>query len=192
MKFTEDIVIGLEIHVELDTKTKMFCGCPTKGSEEPNTRTCPVCLGHPGSKPVVNSKAVGFGLQLAVALQCRIAPSLIFSRKSYFYPDLSKNYQITQYEEPLGEEGKLVLEDGKEVGIIRVHLEEDPASLVHEKNNVLIDYNRSGNPLVEIVTKPEFNSAEEARDFMKKLLSILRYLGIFDENELSRLMLMFL
>jgi len=182
MKFTEDIVIGLEIHVELDTKTKMFCGCPTKGSEEPNTRTCPVCLGHPGSKPVVNSKAVGFGLQLAVALQCRIAPSLIFSRKSYFYPDLSKNYQITQYEEPLGEEGKLVLEDGKEVGIIRVHLEEDPASLVHEKNNVLIDYNRSGNPLVEIVTKPEFNSAEEARDFMKKLLSILRYLGIFDEN----------
>jgi len=182
MKFTENIVIGLEIHVELDTNTKLFCSCPTKGSEEPNTRTCPVCLGHPGSKPVANKKAVEFALQLAVAVNCKISPQLIFSRKSYFYPDLSKNYQITQYEEPLGQEGKLSIESGKEVGITRVHIEEDPASLVHQGNHVLIDYNRSGNPLVEIVTQPEFNSAEEARDFMKKLLSILTYLGIFDEN----------
>ena len=153
MMFTSDIVIGLEIHVELDTTTKLFCGCPTKGNEKPNTRVCPTCLGHPGSKPVVNAKAVGFALQLAMALQCTIAPSLIFSRKSYFYPDLAKNYQITQYEEPLGEEGVLAIE-GKKIGITRVHLEEDPASLVHEKSSVLIDYNRSGNPLVEIVTKP--------------------------------------
>ena len=180
MTFTSDMVIGLEIHVELDTHTKLFCGCPTKGNEEPNTRVCPTCLGHPGSKPVVNAKAVEFGLKLAMALQCKIAPSLIFSRKSYFYPDLAKNYQITQYEEPLGEEGVLAI-DGKKIGITRVHLEEDPASLVHEKSSVLIDYNRSGNPLVEIVTKPELHSAEEARDFMKKLLSILNYLGIFDE-----------
>jgi len=181
MTFTSDIVIGLEIHVELDTTTKLFCGCPTKGNEKPNTRVCPTCLGHPGSKPVVNAKAVGFALQLAMALQCTIAPSLIFSRKSYFYPDLAKNYQITQYEEPLGEEGVLAIE-GKKIGITRVHLEEDPASLVHEKSSVLIDYNRSGNPLVEIVTKPELYSAEEARDFMKKLLSILNYLDIFDEE----------
>ena len=182
MIFTSKIVIGLEIHVELDTNTKLFCGCPTKGNEEPNTRVCPVCLGHPGSKPVVNKRAVEFALQLAMALQCKIAPSLLFSRKSYFYPDLAKNYQITQYEEPLGQKGTLTLESGKKVGITRVHIEEDPASLVHEKNSVLIDYNRSGNPLVEIVTEPEFSSAEEARDFMKQLLSILSYIGIFDEN----------
>lgn len=186
MIFTEKIIIGLEIHVELDTNTKLFCSCPTKGSDEPNTRVCPTCLGHPGSKPVVNKKAVAFGLQLAMALGCKIAPSLIFSRKSYFYPDLAKNYQITQYEEPLGEEGSLEIEGGKKVGLTRIHLEEDPASLVYEGNHSLIDYNRSGNPLVEIVTKPELYSAEEARDFMKKLLSILTYLGIFDENAIIK------
>src|SRR3989338_2910258 len=185
--FTSDIVIGLEIHVELNTKTKLFCGCPTKGSEEPNTRTCPVCLGMPGSKPVLNKKAVEFALKLCLALGCDVSPELIFSRKSYFYPDMAKNYQITQYEIPLGKKGKLKLSDGNEIFIHRVHMEEDPASLIHpagmkESAFVLVDYNRSGNPLVEIVTEPDLTSPEEARDFMKQLITILEYLEIFDIN----------
>ena len=185
--FTSDIVIGLEIHVELNTKTKLFCGCPTKGSEEPNTRTCVTCLGMPGSKPVLNKKAVEFALKLCLALGCEISPELIFSRKSYFYPDMAKNYQITQYEIPLGKKGKLKLKEGKEVGITRVHMEEDPASLVHpagmkDSAYVLVDYNRSGNPLAEIVTEPDLESPEEARDFMKQLITVLDYLEIFDVN----------
>lgn len=184
-KFTADVVIGLEIHVELATETKLFCGCPTNGSEEPNTRTCPVCLGHPGSKPVLNKKAVDYAMMLCKALGSKIAPELVFSRKSYFYPDMSKNYQITQYELPLGASGKLSLGDGAKIGIIRVHMEEDPAALVHpagmtNSKYVLVDYNRSGNPLCEVVTKPDITSPEHARDFMKKLITILRYLGIFD------------
>ncbi len=185
--FTSDVIIGLEIHTELNTKTKLFCGCPTKGSEEPNTRTCPVCLGMPGSKPVLNKKAVEFALKLCLALNCEISPELVFSRKSYFYPDMAKNYQISQYEIPLGKKGRLSLSDGKEIGITRVHMEEDPASLVHpagmkESAYVLVDYNRSGNPLVEIVTEPDLESPDEARDFMKHLIIILDYLEIFDIN----------
>jgi len=186
-KFTSDTIIGLEIHTEIDSKTKLFCGCPTKGSEEPNTRVCQVCLGHPGSKPVLNKKAVEFALKLCLALNCEISPELIFSRKSYFYPDMAKNYQISQYEIPLGKRGKLMLSDGKEIGITRVHMEEDPASLVHpvgmkESAYVLVDYNRSGNPLVEIVTEPDLESPDEARDFMKQLITVLNYLEIFDVN----------
>ena len=181
------VIIGLECHVELDTNTKLFCGCPTKGSEEPNTRVCETCLGHPGSKPVLNKKAVEYALKLCLALNCKISKELIFSRKSYFYPDMAKNYQISQYEIPLGSNGSLKLRSGKEIGIIRVHMEEDPASLVHpagmqESAYVLVDYNRSGNPLLEIVTEPELESAAEARDFMKQLITILDYLGIFDIN----------
>ncbi|MBI2656364.1 Asp-tRNA(Asn)/Glu-tRNA(Gln) amidotransferase subunit GatB [Candidatus Woesearchaeota archaeon] len=188
MKFKSDIVIGLEIHTEIDTKTKLFCSCPTKGSEEPNTRTCPTCLGQPGSKPVLNNKAVEFALKLCLALNCKISPELIFSRKSYFYPDMAKNYQISQYEIPLGKSGNLRLRNGKEIGIIRVHMEEDPASLIHpagmkESAYVLVDYNRSGNPLVEIVTEPDLASPDEARDFMKQLITVLNYLEIFDINE---------
>ena len=189
MGFTSDIVIGLEIHVELATDTKLFCSCPTHSDEEdekPNTRTCPVCLGHPGSKPVMNKKVVDYALKLALALGCKIAPSLIFSRKSYFYPDLAKNYQITQYEMPIGEGGSLELE-GKKIGITRVHIEEDPAALVHpagmsKSTHVLVDYNRSGDPLCEVVTEPDMESPEEAREFMKRLISVLRYLDIFDVN----------
>ncbi len=203
--FTTDIVIGLEIHIELDTKTKLFCSCPTHGSEEPNTRTCEICLGMPGSKPVLNKKAVEFALKLCVALGCEISHELIFSRKSYFYPDMSKNYQISQYEIPLGKNGKLKLKpketpsflgtknpkdflvNGKEIGITRVHMEEDPASLVHPHgmkggSYVLVDYNRSGNPLVEIVTEPDLTSPDEARDFMKQMITVLDYLEIFDIN----------
>ena len=124
-----DAIIGLEIHVELDTDSKLFCGCPTD-AEAPNTATCEVCLGMPGSKPVVNKKAIAYAIKLCTALNCEINPQLIFSRKSYFYPDMSKNYQITQYEIPLGKGGELNISK-KRIGLIRVHLEEDPASLVH-------------------------------------------------------------
>jgi len=184
-KFTSDVVIGLEIHAELATESKLFCGCATHGSDEPNSRVCEVCLGMPGCKPVLDKKAVEYVLKLCLALECDVSPELIFSRKSYFYPDMAKNYQISQYEIPLGVKGKLILENGKEIGVTRVHMEEDPAALIHpggimESKYVLVDYNRSGDPLVEVVTEPELNSPEEARDSMKKLISILQYLEIFD------------
>ena len=187
MAFSTDVVIGLEVHTQLDTKTKLFCSCPTQGDENPNSRVCPICLGHPGSKPVVNKKASEYAVKLALALECTLAPQLVFSRKSYFYPDLAKNYQITQYELPLGEEGRLALDSGKAVGITRVHLEEDPAALVHPGSIgssafVLVDYNRSGNPLVEIVSKPDLASPGEARDFMRQVITILQYLEIFNES----------
>ena len=187
MNVKGDIIVGLEVHIELNTDTKLFCGCPTRGSEEPNSRTCEVCLGHPGSKPVLNKKALEFALKLCLALNCKISKELIFSRKSYFYPDMAKNYQISQYEIPLGSKGSLKLKSGKQVNITRVHMEEDPAALIHPKGMqesayVLVDYNRSGNPLLEIVTEPELSSAGEARDFMKQLITVLGYLDIFDVN----------
>lgn len=186
-EFTSDVVIGLEVHIELATDSKLFCGCATSGTDEPNTRTCEVCLGMPGSKPVVNKKAIEYALKLCLALGCKTSPELIFSRKSYFYPDMAKNYQISQYEIPLGLNGKLRLENGTEIGITRVHMEEDPAALIHpagmmESTYVLVDYNRSGDPLVEVVTEPDLKSPAEARDFMKQLIIVLNYLGIFDEK----------
>jgi len=176
--------IGLEIHLGLNTKTKLFCGCPiVEGSEandvKPNTLVCEVCLGHPGSKPVVNSKALEFVTKIAKALNCKLQKKIIFSRKSYFYPDMAKNYQITQYEEPLGVHGSVNLHSGKKIGITRVHIEEDPAAIVHEKNQSLVDYNRSGIALAEIVTEPDMNSAEEAREFMNKLRVIANYLEVY-------------
>lgn len=190
MNFTKDVVIGLEIHAELGTQTKLFCSCATKGSEEPNTRTCPICLGHPGSKPTVNSSAVKYAVMLAKALDCELAQKLIFSRKSYFYPDLAKNYQITQYEEPIGKKGSMMVWK-KKIGITRVHLEEDPASIIHpsgiEKSPyTLVDYNRSGNPLCEIVTEPDIDSPAQARDFMKSLLTLMQYLGIYEEGSIIK------
>ncbi len=177
------IIIGLEIHAELKTDSKLFCGCeshPRPDEEDiPNTRVCEVCLGHPGSKPVVNRKAVIDAVKLCLALKCNLAPEVVFSRKSYFYPDMAKNYQITQYEEPLGRNGELRIGE-KRIRIKRIHLEEDPAALVHYNNYCLTDYNRSGDPLVEVVTEPDMDSPEEARQFMKKLLTILNYLEIFD------------
>ncbi|MBW2975039.1 Asp-tRNA(Asn)/Glu-tRNA(Gln) amidotransferase subunit GatB [Candidatus Woesearchaeota archaeon] len=188
--FKSEIVVGLEVHIELKTESKLFCGCRRAGKEDekPNTRTCPVCLGHPGSKPVLNKKAVEYAIKLALAAGSRISPELIFSRKSYFYPDMSKNYQISQYEIPLATEGRIRLENGKEIGLVRIHMEEDPAALVHpagmkDSKFVLVDYNRSGDPLVEVVTKPELTSPGEARDFMKQLITILEYLEIFDPDD---------
>lgn len=188
MKFSTDIIIGLEAHVELKTASKLFCSCPRLGSDNPNSRTCPICLGHPGSKPVLNKKALEFAIKLGLATNSKLADQLIFSRKSYFYPDLAKNYQITQYELPLAQNGFILLSTGKKINLTRIHLEEDPASLVHQGNIAessycLIDYNRSGNPLVEIVSEPEMESPEEARDFLKKLRTLLIYLDIYDPNK---------
>lgn len=188
MNFTTDIVIGLEIHVELKTKTKLFCGCARTGSEMPNTRTCPICLGHPGSRPVLNKKAVDFAIKIATALGCTISEKMLFSRKAYFYPDMSKNFQITQFEEPLGSGGELKLKSGKVIHLERIHIEEDPASISYQQSMAAspfayLDYNRAGNPLVEIVTKPEMTSPAEAREFLNQLTSILTYLGVFDVND---------
>ena len=179
MEFTTDIVIGMEIHVSLNTESKLFCSCKNSHSDEPNKNICPVCLGHPGARPVLNKKALEYAKRLAKALHCRFAPRLIFSRKTYFYPDLSKNFQITQYEEPLGKDGYVLL-DEKSIGIERIHIEEDPGALIHRPSHTLIDYNRSGAPLCEIVTRPELTSAKEARDFIKKLQSIVNYCSVFD------------
>ncbi len=180
MKFVP--MIGLETHVQLHTDSKLFCGCSTKGIE-PNSMVCPVCLGHPGSKPVLNKKALDYALKIAMALNCQLNESFSFSRKTYFYPDLSKNYQITQYELPLGQNGYLELSSGKKIRITRVHLEEDPAALIHENNYCLADYNRSGIPLAEIVTEPDLASPAEAREFMDKLLNLLNFLEVFTLGE---------
>jgi aspartyl-tRNA(Asn)/glutamyl-tRNA(Gln) amidotransferase subunit B len=180
--FTTDVVIGLEIHVQLNTVTKLFCGCPTKATE-PNTAVCPICIGHPGSKPVLNAKAFDWAALVALALRCKLNKRMQFSRKTYFYPDMGKNYQITQFELPLAEKGMVQLDSGKTVHITRVHMEEDPAALVHGHGCVLVDYNRSGIPLIEVVTDPDMASADEAREFIKKLMQVLQYCAVFDENE---------
>jgi len=176
-------MIGLEVHISLNTHTKLFCSCPLpKEGDEPNTKTCDTCVGFPGSKPVVNKKAIAYALKLCLALHCAISPEVVFSRKVYFYPDMGKNYQITQYEQPLGSNGKLNIGD-KEITLTRIHIEEDPAALLHQGSTVLVDYNRSGKPLCEIVTAPDFESADEAREFLKRLITILIYLDIFDQKE---------
>jgi len=189
----KEVVIGLEIHVQLMTKAKMFCHCSTDYiGKEPNTNTCPVCLGLPGSLPVLNKKVLEFAIRTAVALNCEINQVSIFHRKNYFYPDLPKAYQISQYDIPLGINGymEISLPESKEkhrIGITRVHTEEDAGKLVHEgdiasSSYSLVDYNRCGIPLVEIVTEPDFRSPEEARIFLVKLRSIVQYLGVCDGN----------
>ncbi len=176
--------IGLEVHVQLNTASKLFCSCPTKASG-PNTSVCEVCLGFPGSKPVLNKKAVEQSLLIALALNCSINSNFFFSRKAYFYPDLAKNFQITQYEAPVGINGFLVV-DGEKVRIRRVHLEEDPASLVHSNGFSLVDYNRSGVPLVEIVTEPDIKSPLMARHFLDSLFSVLDYLGVLSHDSVLK------
>ncbi|NOX71830.1 MAG: Asp-tRNA(Asn)/Glu-tRNA(Gln) amidotransferase subunit GatB [Candidatus Micrarchaeota archaeon] len=185
MKFESDTVIGLEIHLGLATKTKLFCSCPTQGSDEPNTRVCPVCLGHPASMPVANKKAIEYAIRLCIWANAKIAPQVVFSRKTYFYPDLAKNYQITQYEMPLGSGGMIELPSSRKIKLSRLHVEEDPAALVHaggmqDAEFTLVDYNRSGMPLVEIVTEPVIESPAEAREFMKKLVTMATLLDVFD------------
>lgn len=177
--------IGLEIHVQLNTLSKLFCSCSTL-SNEPNSSCCVTCLGMPGSKPMLNKKALDGAVAVASALNCKINDIIFFSRKTYFYPDLSKNFQITQYEVPIGENGFVIVND-KKIRITRVHLEEDPASLVHpgtiqDSQYVLINYNRSGIPLVEIVTEPDMETPDEARELLRVLRAILGYLGVYDDD----------
>jgi aspartyl-tRNA(Asn)/glutamyl-tRNA(Gln) amidotransferase subunit B len=182
------IKIGLETHVQLNTKSKLFCSCANPvfiKEPAPNSLICPTCLGMPGSKPVLNEKAIEQAVKIAIALKCKIAKLMWFSRKTYFYPDMSKNFQITQYEAPLATNGLLDI-GGKKIRIKRIHIEEDPAKLLHigglGGKYVLVDYNRSGIPLVEIVTEPDLSSPEEARNFISKLTTILEYLGIYNPN----------
>jgi len=190
---TEDVVIiGLEIHCQLDTRTKLFCGCSTDYRDDhPNTHVCPICLGLPGSLPRVNRKAVEFALWVGKAFNCKIAPESEFARKNYFYPDLNKGFQITQYDKPLAVKGYLDIEGDegeKRVRITRVHMEEDPGRLVHKggadrPKYSLVDYNRAGIPLIEIVTEPDLRSPKEARRFLNKLRATLEYLGVFDSEK---------
>ncbi len=188
---SEEVIIGLEIHVQLNKlKSKLFCPCSTRYHDsQPNTHTCPVCLALPGSLPVINRKAVEYAIKVALALECEILDQTLFYRKNYYYPDLPRGFQISQYDYPLAVNGKVVIDtDSREervVRIKRVHMEEDPGRLVHPGSietarYVLIDYNRSGIPLLEIVTEPDIRSPSEARNFIGKLRNILEYLDVFD------------
>ncbi|MFC6756149.1 MULTISPECIES: Asp-tRNA(Asn)/Glu-tRNA(Gln) amidotransferase subunit GatB [Haloarcula] len=192
-------VIGLEVHVQLETETKIFCGCSTESSEEPNTNTCPVCLGLPGALPVVNEGAVEAAVKVGKAIDADIPEETTFHRKNYYYPDLPKNFQITQYDAPICQDGELefaVEGDRRAVDIRRAHLEEDPGSIKHVRDGsgplesrttsieradyTLVDYNRAGTPLMEIVTEPDFRAPGEVRAFLEKLEEVLEYLGVFD------------
>ena len=182
-----ETVIGLEVHCELRTATKLFCGCRNAFGDEPNTNVCPVCLGLPGSLPVLNRQAVEYAMAIGTALHCEVRPS-IFHRKNYFYPDMPKDYQISQYDEPINVDGWLELADGHRVGIVRAHMEEDTGKTTHVggdgriagSDHSLVDYNRAGVPLVEIVSEPDLRSAEQARAYVSELRAILVATGASD------------
>ena len=181
---TYEAVIGLEVHAQVHTHSKMYCDCPVVedvGDLDPNTYTCPVCLALPGTLPVVNRRAVEYGMMTALALNCTIQPVNVFSRKSYFYPDLPKGYQISQYDLPLSRDGHLEIETetgAKRIGVTRVHLEEDTAKLHHLRGGALVDYNRAGVPLLEIVSEPDMRSIEDVKAYATALRDILIYLGV--------------
>jgi aspartyl-tRNA(Asn)/glutamyl-tRNA(Gln) amidotransferase subunit B len=184
---TWETVVGLEVHCELATASKLFCGCPNEFGDEPNTHVCPVCLGLPGSLPVLNERAVEYALRVAEALQLRVPPRSIFSRKNYFYPDMPKDYQISQYDEPITIDGHLDV-DGVRVGITRAHLEEDTGKSlhvggggrIHDADHSLVDYNRAGVPLLEIVSEPDIRSAEQAKRYVEELRATLLAVGVSD------------
>lgn len=185
MKYTT--TIGLEVHLQLSTKTKAFCGCLNEFGREPNTSTCPVCLGLPGSLPVLNEQYLRYAIKVALALNCKINDLMRFDRKNYFYPDLPKNYQISQYDNPLSAEGYVeIITDGGtgKVGITRVHMEEDAGKLIHDEKRGLsfVDFNRTGTPLLEIVSEPDISLPEEAYSYLTTLKAILEYLEVSDCN----------
>ena len=183
-----EAVIGLEVHAQLATRSKLFCGCSTAFGAAPNTHVCPTCVGLPGALPVPNGGAVEMAMRAALALGCSVRPRSVFARKNYFYPDLAKNYQISQYELPLNEHGKLVVEvDGvrREVAILRIHLEEDAAKNLHgagPDDATLVDFNRAGVPLMEIVSEPDLRSAAEAEEYLRRLREILLFMRVNDGN----------
>lgn len=179
-----EAIIGLEVHAQLLTASKAFCGCSTAFGAEPNSQTCPVCLGLPGTLPVLNERAVELGVRAGLGLDCSIRSESVFARKNYFYPDLPKGYQISQGDLPLCHDGNLILEDGRKVGIIRAHLEEDAGKNVHDPEGgpSRVDLNRAGVPLLEIVGAPDLRSSDEAVEYLKTLRSILMYLEVNDGN----------
>ncbi|HII98946.1 MAG TPA: Asp-tRNA(Asn)/Glu-tRNA(Gln) amidotransferase subunit GatB [Methanoregula sp.] len=187
------VIVGLEVHCQLDTKSKLFCGCSTDyRNDGPNTHVCPICLGLPGAMPALNRRAIEYAMKVAKALNCEILNESEFSRKNYFYPDLDKAYQITQYDKPLAEGGYLEIESDeggeRKIRLTRIHVEEDPGRLVHMGNvergkYSLVDYNRAGIPLIEIVSEPDMRSPKEARKFLNKLRATLEYLNVFDSEK---------
>src|SRR3954470_21041387 len=192
MKKSYTTIIGLEVHVQLSTASKLFCGCSTKFGAEPNTQTCPVCIGLPGTLPVMNGEAFRLALTTAIALGCEIPSFTKWDRKQYYYPDLPKNYQISQYDLPMSQHGRLEISDtkgtfeAKTIRILRAHLEEDAGKMLHNekagKADSLIDLNRTGTPLLEIVTEPDLRSSSEAKVFLNELKLLLTYLGVSDCN----------
>lgn len=189
----DQVIVGLEVHCQLDTKSKLFCGCSTDyRSDGPNTHVCPICLGLPGAMPVLNKRSIEYAMKVAKALNCTVLQESEFSRKNYFYPDLDKAYQITQYDKPLAEGGYLEIESDeggeRRIRLTRIHVEEDPGRLVHMGNAErgkysLVDYNRAGIPLIEIVSEPDMRSPKEARKFLNKLRATLEYLNVFDSDK---------
>ena len=180
-------VIGLEVHCQLLTNSKAFCSCSTKFGGEPNSNVCPVCLGMPGVLPVLNKQVVDFTIKMGLATHCSVSPKSIFARKNYFYPDLPKGYQVSQYEEPICTEGfvEIEFEDGrkKKIGITRIHMEEDAGKSIHDLDiDTLVDVNRCGVPLIEIVSEPDIRSPHEAYLYLYKIRQIVTYLGICDGN----------
>ena len=175
-----ELVAGLETHVELATKTKIFCGCTTAFGAEPNTHCCPVCIGLPGTLPLLNEQVVNYAILAGLATNCEISEYSKMDRKNYCYPDLPKAYQISQHDMPLCKNGYIPLSNGRKIRITRIHIEEDAGKLIHERGNTYVDYNRGGVPLIEIVSEPDIRSAEEAREYVETLQLIMRHIGVSD------------
>ena len=175
-----ELVAGFETHVELQTETKIFCSCTTAFGGEPNTHCCPVCIGLPGTLPKLNEKVVEYAIMAGLATDCEIAEIAKMDRKNYCYPDLPKAYQISQYDKPLCEHGHITLSNGRQIRILRIHIEEDAGKLIHNHGDTFVDYNRGGVPLIEIVTEPDFRSVDEAKEYVERLQQIMRYIGVSD------------